>query len=99
MIGFVGFEFGFGDGALDGLLGIGSVEEGFLFGFGGFSLFAIYLLVSAGEAVGFDRFVVEVDGHEGFAPGRPLVEVGVEGKAGEFAFEVDFVFGAVGRMA
>lgn len=93
MVGFVGFEFGFGDVALDGLFGIGSAEEVFLFGLSGF-----VLSVSAGEAVRFDRFVVEMEGHEGLAPGGPLVEVWVEGEAGKFAFEVNFVFGAVGRM-
>ena len=46
----------------------------------------------------FDRFVVEMEIHQSFAPSCPLMEVGIERQAGKFAFEVDFVFGAVGWM-
>lgn len=48
--------------------------------------------------VRFDGFVVEVELHELLAPGGPLPEVVVEGDAGEFPLEVEFVFLAVGGV-
>ena len=54
--------------------------------------------VGARQRVGGDGFVVQVQGHELLAPGRPLPEVVVEGDAREVAFEVELVFFAVGGM-
>ena len=54
--------------------------------------------IDAAEGVGRGGLEVEVEGHQLLAPRGPLGEVLVEGEAGEFALEVEFVLFAVGRV-
>lgn len=68
-------------------------EAGFV---GGARVFRVFVV--ALQRVRFDGFVVEVELHELLAPAGPLPEVVVEGDAGEFALEVELVFGAVGGV-
>ena len=78
---------------LNGAVGFVGFEFGFV---GGADQFGVDVVAS--ERGWVDGFVGEVQVHELLAPLGPLPEVVVEGDAREFAFEVEFVFFAVGGV-